>query len=100
LGNIGDMPKVYSVRNRQPAPGVPITPENAGFVVVKYRVIVVATDNTQQEQLRAIVPDAFPAVYRGQRVMQAGAFGDRSKANELVASLNVQGLQAIIEPLR
>lgn len=102
LGNVSGMPKVYSMGSgRQPAPGmIPITPENAGFVVVKYRVVVVATDNSQQEQLRAIVPDAFPVVYRGQRLMQAGAFGDRAKADELVASLNTQGLQAIIEPLR
>jgi parallel beta-helix repeat protein len=100
VGNIGDMPSVYSARgNQQSIPGVPITPGNVGSVVVKYRVVVVATDDNQQEQVRTIVPDAFPVVYRGQRVMQAGAFGDRSKADQLVASLNVQGLQAIIEPL-
>ena len=100
VGNIGDMPSVYSTRgNQQPIPGVPITPGNAGFVVVKYRVVVVATDDTQQEQVRLIVPDAFPVVYRGQRVMQAGAFGDRTKADQLVASLSTQGLQAIIEPM-
>lgn len=100
VGNIGDMPSVYSARgNRQPIPGIPINPATAGSVVVKYRVVVVATDNTQQEQVRSIIPDAFPIVYRGQRMWQAGAFGDRAKADQLVASLNTQGLQAIIEPL-
>jgi len=100
VGNIGDMPSVYSARgNRQTIPGFPVNPATAGSVVVKYRVVVVATDNTQQEQVRSIIPDAFPVVYRGQRVWQAGAFGDRAKADQLVASLNTQGLQAIIEPL-
>jgi parallel beta-helix repeat protein len=101
IGNIGDMPKVYTARggNPQLIPGFPMNPPNAASVVVKYRVVVVAVDETQQEQVRAIIPDAFPVVYRGQRVLQAGAFGDRAKADQLVASLNTQGLQAIIEPM-
>ncbi len=102
VGNIGDMPKVYSARGGSPQiiPGFPMNPPNAAAVVVKYRVVVVAADESQQEQIRAIVPDAFPVVYRGQRVMQAGAFGDREKAEQLVASLSTQGLQAIVEPLQ
>lgn len=101
VGNIGDMPKVYTARggNPQLIPGFPMNPPNTASVVVKYRVVVVAIDETQQEQVRAIVPDAFPVVYRGQRVLQAGAFGDRAKADQLVASLSTQGLQAIIEPM-
>ncbi|MDX2228566.1 MAG: DUF1565 domain-containing protein [Leptolyngbyaceae cyanobacterium bins.349] len=100
IGNVSGMPSVFTARsNRQAIPGIPITPETAGSVVVKYRVVVVATNNVQQEQIRSIVPDAFPVIVRGQRVMQAGAFGDRSKADQLVASLNIQGLQALIEPL-
>ncbi|MDX2240215.1 MAG: DUF1565 domain-containing protein [Leptolyngbyaceae cyanobacterium bins.302] len=100
VGNVGDMPSVYSARGNRPIPGVPITPANAGSVVVKYRVVVVAVDDTQQEHVRSMIPDAFPVVYRGQRVLQAGAFGDRSKADQLVASLSTQGIQAIIEPLK
>lgn len=101
VGNVGDMPSVYTVRggNTPTIPGFPMNPPNTAAVVVKYRVVVVATNETQQEQVRAIIPNAFPVVYRGQRVLQAGAFGDRAKADQLVASLSTQGLQAIIEPL-
>lgn len=95
------MPSVYSTQtqfgwNRGIVPASP----SVGSVVVKYRVVIVAIDPMQQDQIRSIVPDAFPTVYRGQRVMQAGAFGDRSKAEELVSSLSSQGLQAVVEPMR
>lgn len=91
IGNIGDMPSVYSAQGD-------LSQGNA--VVVKYRVIVVTTDDTQQEQTRSLVPNAFPVIYRGQRVLQAGAFGDRAKAEQLVAALGNQGLQAVVEPLK
>ncbi|MBF2027355.1 MAG: DUF1565 domain-containing protein [Oscillatoriales cyanobacterium C42_A2020_001] len=98
LGNIGDMPSVYSAQGGLNQSRSGWGTNNVG--VAKYRVIVVATDNIQQEQTRSLVPNAFPVIYRGQRVMQAGAFGDRTKAEQLVAALSDQGLQAVVEPLR
>lgn len=101
VGNIGDMPKVYSARGNaqqtafSASPGLP----TVGSVVVRYRVVVVANTDTQQEQLRTIAPDAFPVTYRGQKAVQVGAFGDRTKADQLAAALTNQGLTAQIETL-
>ncbi|EKQ67267.1 Protein of unknown function (DUF1565) [Leptolyngbyaceae cyanobacterium JSC-12] len=99
IGNIGDMPSVYSMRGhlRQNTQGLEAS--NA-YALVKYRVIVLATNEIQHEQIRSIAPNAFSVIYRGQRVLQAGAFSDRTKAEQLAATFNSQGLQAVIESLR
>ena len=67
---------------------------NLGF---RFRVIVQASTDSEQAQVRSIVPDAFSL--RGRNVMQAGAFRDRAEADELLQMLSGQGLQASIEQI-
>ncbi|MBD1824363.1 DUF1565 domain-containing protein [Cyanobacteria bacterium FACHB-DQ100] len=61
----------------------------------RFRVIVRANTDIEQSQLRSVVPGAFSL--RGRNVMQAGAFRDRTEADELLQVLMSQGLQAAIE---
>jgi hypothetical protein len=79
---------------------VPNTPSVASsnpFVgSLRFRVVVSAATEEQQMQLRSLVPGAF--AIRGS-VMQAGAFSDRSKADELLQLLLQQGLNAQVEQL-
>jgi len=67
---------------------------NLGF---RFRVIVRANTDSEQAQVRSMVPDAFSL--RGRNVMQAGAFRDRAEADELLQMLSSQGLQALIEQI-
>lgn len=100
IGNIGDMPQVYVARSSgsQTIDSPPIPP-NRSFVVVRYRVVVDAIDDSQQAQVKSIVPGAFAVSYGGRMVMQVGAFGDRSKADELMQILVAQGLKASVESM-
>ncbi len=99
IGNVGDMPSVYGDRNLPNADRSALTHPTGSSAMVKYRVVVFTTNDQQQAQLRSLVPNAFSSTYRGQTVMQAGAFGDRSKADQLMTTLTSQGLQTIIEPM-
>ena len=65
-----------------------------------YRVIVEAVTPRQQELVRFIVPDAFRTSRRGKRVMQAGIFDNRDKANNLVKIFKNNGLKAKLEAIR
>ncbi|NJP09419.1 MAG: DUF1565 domain-containing protein [Leptolyngbyaceae cyanobacterium RU_5_1] len=102
VGNIGDMPSVYVSRSpssRQTGFDPPSPPSQVGVTLARYRVMVEAGDDSQQEQVRSLIPDAFPVAYNGRTVMQVGAFSDRAKANQLVELLANQGLQVSIESL-
>ncbi|BAU14427.1 hypothetical protein LEP3755_49740 [Leptolyngbya sp. NIES-3755] len=63
----------------------------------RFRVVVRANSDLEQSQVRSIVPDAFSL--RGRGVMQAGAFRDRTEADELFQVLVNQGLQVSIEQI-
>ncbi|KAM3113619.1 DUF1565 domain-containing protein [Phormidesmis sp. 146-33] len=96
LGNVGNMSSVPIWRNSgQRSQGSSLS----AAANLRFRVVVEADSDSQQSQVKAIVPDAFPVSLRGRTLMQAGAFGDRSKADELLQSLLNQGLKATIEQL-
>lgn len=101
IGNIGDMPQVYVARSggNQTIDSPPVPP-NRSFVVVRYRVVVDTLDDSQQAQVKSIVPGAFAVSQGGRMVMQVGAFGDRTKADELRQILVAQGLKATVESMR
>ncbi len=65
----------------------------------RFRVVVDADSEIEQAQLKSIVPAAFWTSIRGRRVMQAGAFRDRSEAIALLQNLMNQGVQAAIVQL-
>lgn len=66
------------------------------FGGLRFRVVVSAATSGQAAQLRSVVPDAF--AIQG-NLMQAGAFSDRAKADELLQLLLQQGLNAQIQQL-
>ncbi|MGI0486806.1 DUF1565 domain-containing protein [Pantanalinema rosaneae CENA516] len=100
IGNIGDMPQVYVARSsgNQTIDSPPVPPQRS-FVVVRYRVVVDATDDSQQAQVKSLVPGAFAVSHGGRMVMQVGAFGDRSRADQLMQILVAQGLKASVESM-
>ncbi|MBW4518155.1 MAG: DUF3747 domain-containing protein [Scytolyngbya sp. HA4215-MV1] len=63
---------------------------------LSYRVIVMASTPSQQSTLKKVVPGAFRTTYNGQSVMQAGAFSDRSKADDLLERLSSENLMAMV----
>ncbi len=100
IGNVGTMPTVpvwQTARNSSDSP--PALPSRRNTLGVRYRVVVEAISNREQAQVKAIVPGAFTVSSRGRALMQAGAFGEQAKANELLQILTSQGLKASIESL-
>jgi len=101
IGNAGSASKLRaSISPPQlDASGPPAPPARGELAEVRYRVIVETEDDSQLDQIRSLVPNAFRTSLKGRAVMQVGAFGDRGKADQLVQSLVSQGLKAIIETM-
>lgn len=100
IGNVGNGSSVPMWRGSSPSSeGSPPTPPSRLASALRYRVVVEAENDSQQAQLRAIVPDAFSVSLNGRTAMQAGAFSDRDKADQLLQVLTSQGLKATIESL-
>lgn len=102
LGNIGSMPAVNVYRNarQRDTANPPIPPTVASAAGVRYRVVADAQNEQQQARVQSLVPRAFRTFLNGRMVMQIGAFGDRSKANELMQQLQSQGINATVEEAR
>ncbi|NCJ07019.1 DUF3747 domain-containing protein [Synechococcales cyanobacterium C] len=77
------------------APGRPATFAGATSTSV-YRVMVRPRNQAEQDRVRALVPGAFRASYRGQTVMQVGLFREREKAREVDQILRRQNLRTLI----
>ncbi|UBF24462.1 hypothetical protein K9N68_22590 [Kovacikia minuta CCNUW1] len=102
IGNTGGQSRARanSSREQWDSSGPPAPPDQVNLASVRFRVLVEAEDDSQQAQVRTLVPDAFPTSSQGRNLMQVGAFGDREKANQLVQSLVTQGLKAMVEPMQ
>ena len=61
-----------------------------------YRVVVEAANSEQQSKVRSLYPQAFSTVYRGEPVLQIGAFRDRILAETASQSLEDLGLDTHI----
>ncbi|MHC5937186.1 DUF1565 domain-containing protein [Nostoc sp.] len=66
---------------------------------VRYRVVVPLFTDRDKDLVRSLAPGAFPTVWQGQRVMQAGVFSSAYNAKEMLKTLSKNGLRAIMEPL-
>ncbi|WP_442936145.1 DUF1565 domain-containing protein [Nostoc sp.] len=66
---------------------------------IRYRVVVPLLTDRDQDLVRSLAPGAFPTVWEGQRVMQAGVFSSEYNAKEMLKTLSSNGLRAIMEPL-
>jgi parallel beta-helix repeat protein len=95
VGNIGEMSSVpvWRKSGRQPTAATPTTTSPVA-ATLRYRVVV---DMADGEALRSVVPGAFTAVSGGRQVLQAGAFSDAGKANQLLQRLTSQGIRASLE---
>jgi parallel beta-helix repeat protein len=98
MGNSGDAPNVFIARATQPDEP-PMPPMQGTAISLRYRVVVETLDEQERSQVRSIVPDAFQIVSSGRAVMQVGAFGDRTNADQLQQMLSGQGLRASVEQL-
>ncbi len=97
LGNTRNMPKVSAPQTYTTSyAGNYSSSTSAG---VRYRVVVEALTDTEQELVRFLAPGAFPTIWQSRRVMQAGVFSDRNNADEMLKILTNNGLRTIVEPL-
>ncbi|MEH2229536.1 MAG: DUF1565 domain-containing protein [Nostoc sp.] len=66
---------------------------------VRYRVVVQLATDRDRDLVKFLAPGAFPTVWQGQRVMQAGVFSSEYNAKEMLKTLSSKGLRVIMEPL-
>jgi parallel beta-helix repeat protein len=100
IGNIGSLPTVSIANgsyNRTSSLGSGSYSSGAAFV--RYRVLVEADSESLQAEVRSVVPGAFRIYANGRTMMQAGAFGDRSHADETAQMLNRSGFRALVQPI-
>lgn len=83
---------VFTATN--PNPAAPF--QSAPPAPLNYRVIVPSNNDFVRQQVQAIAPDAFYTWLNGRKVIQAGAFNQRGKADALHQQLRGQGLRAEI----
>ncbi|MEH2454266.1 DUF1565 domain-containing protein [Nostoc sp.] len=91
-----------STRNLRKAPVPTSMPDGGNSATqfgVRYRVVVPLATDKDKDLVRFLAPDAFPTVWQGQRVMQAGVFSSEYNAKEMLKTLSSNGLRAIMEPL-
>jgi len=78
----------------------PSTP-SAGGQNTYYQVIVPSDSNLVRLRVRQVASDAFITTVNGNRVIQAGLFQERGRADQLVSQLSSQGLNTqVIEGQR
>ncbi|MEM6450853.1 MAG: N-acetylmuramoyl-L-alanine amidase [Cyanobacteria bacterium P01_D01_bin.105] len=92
------LPSVPSPRPL-PAPGTPSTPSpqnNPGGGNTYYQVIVPSDSALLRARVRQVASDAFIANVDGRRVIQAGLFQERARADQLVSQLSSRGIRTQI----
>ncbi|MEG4942486.1 DUF1565 domain-containing protein [Microcoleus sp. F4-D5] len=67
---------------------------------LRYRVVVDTDSSRDRQKMKSLVPGAFRSFSSGRPVMQAGAFREREKAEELLQMLSANGLNARIEEIK
>ncbi|MEH2086688.1 DUF1565 domain-containing protein [Nostoc sp.] len=78
---------------------IPYRGNSATQFGVRYRVVVPLATDRDRDLVRSLAPGAFPTVWQGQRVMQAGVFSSEYNAKEMLKTLSSKGLRVIMEPL-
>src|SRR6476661_4723942 len=74
--------------------------DRARALGLRYRVVVDTDRPGDRQKMQSLVPGAFRSFASGRPVMQAGAFREREKAEELVQMLSANGLNARIEDIK
>ena len=87
------------VRSVEPVPYLPqinSTASSSRAHLVKYKVLVEALDETEEKEVRSLYPQAFTTVFKGQSLLQIGAFSDRDKASQAERTLVNLGLETYL----
>ena len=91
---------IANTRNmRTSSASIPYSGNSATQFGVRYRVVVPLATDKDKDLVRSLAPGAFPTVWQGQRVMQAGVFSSEYNAKEMLKTLSSKGLRVIMEPL-
>lgn len=84
-----------------PSPSSPTPQNNPGGNNIVYQVIVPSDSSILRARVRQVASDAFIANVNGRRVIQAGLFRERNRADQLVSQLSSRGIQTqVIEERR
>ncbi len=99
LGRGGYVPAVLGGNSLPDSENSPRS-NRASALGFRYRVVVDAESSGDRQKIVSLVPDAFRTFTNGRSVMQAGAFREREKAEELLQILTTNGLNARIEDIK
>ncbi|WP_100899740.1 DUF1565 domain-containing protein [Nostoc flagelliforme] len=94
-----NIPIANSRNIRTSSASIPYGSKSATQFGIRYRIVVPLFTDKDQDLVRFLAPGAFPTVWQGQRVMQAGVFSSEYNAKEMLKTLYTNGLRAIMEPL-
>ena len=72
---------------------------SAAQIDLRFRVVVEAGTEQEQQIVKFLAPGAFRTVWHGREVMQVGVFSSRYNANNMVKILNQKGLRPVVEPI-
>jgi Protein of unknown function (DUF3747) len=86
-------PQGYLTMESSTESALPPPPPKA--TLSQYRVMVPAQGDDQQAKIRALVPGAFRARYKGQSVMQVGSFTRAEEAKPIIQLMEKHGLKPI-----
>ncbi|MCM1983552.1 DUF3747 domain-containing protein [Lyngbya confervoides] len=75
----------------------PPPPDPALALAPRIRVMVPTNSTAQQSRVRSLVKDAFRSSYQGRLVMQVGSFVDMNEAQTVIALMQRNGFQPIID---
>ncbi|MEH2330689.1 DUF1565 domain-containing protein [Nostoc sp.] len=91
---------IVNTRNLQTSSAsIPDSGNSARQFGVRYRVVVPLATDKDRDLVKFLAPGAFPTVWQGQKVMQAGVFSSEYYAKEMLKTLSSKGLRVIMEPL-
>lgn len=85
--------------NSLPSQSLPQTNQTTTALGLRYRVVVEVRTLEEQTKVLSLVPGAFRTISDGKVVMQVGAFSDRDQAEEMLETINSNGLSAEIEEI-
>lgn len=87
------------VASRGDEPPAPDLSNRIQLLGLRYRVTVDAPTSREQNRVRSVIPEAFRTILNGRTVMQVGIFRDAKNANEVVDTLNRNGIRAVIQEI-
>jgi parallel beta-helix repeat protein len=90
-------PQAAAGENRQNSIPQSYTATRQNF---SHRVLVIVTNQQQQNLVSSLSPGAFTKVWQGRRVMQVGVFTSQESASEVVNLFNSKGLRSVIEQIK